>query len=165
MALLLKPGHMYKPALSFKQIAQLHAEHEDLFFLHQKALIDRDVDEAFGVLQKYETALHEHIDLEERWLLPAYAAYEKEGGEVLLFTGEHKRIKEFVHRFYEGLYAIKVAKTKILRDQELLKLLDHQALFKGLIEHHHRREEIYLFPTLDEKLSEAQKNKLMSAFL
>jgi len=160
---------MYKPALSsslsFGQIAQHHVEHEALFLLHQKALLDRDVEEAFGILQKYEILLNEHIDLEERWLLPAYASYEKEGGEVLLFTGEHKRIKEFVHRFYEGLCVIKDSTAKMERDKELLKLLDHQALFKGLIEHHHRREEIYLFPTLDEVLSNAQKNKLMSAFL
>jgi len=159
---------MYKLALSsdhsLGRIATLHHEHEELFFLHQKALVDRKINEAFELLQKYEYLLNQHINAEEQMLLPAYAPYEKEGGEVILYTGEHKRIKEFVHRFYEWLYAIKQA-SESEQDKLLLKLLDHQALYKGLIEHHHRREEIYLFPTLDEVLTEHQKSKLLASFL
>ncbi len=159
---------MSKPVLSsnlsFGQIAELHHEHEQLFYLHQKALIDRQVNVAFELLQKYEHLLNEHILLEEKMLFPVYAAHEKEGGEVILFTGEHKRIKEFVQRFYEWLYAIKQASADE-QDKLMLKLLDHQALFKGLIEHHHRREEIYLFPTLDEVLKGYQKNKVLACFL
>jgi len=148
-------------ALSFLTLLETHQQLDELFLCHQESLLTFDLDKAARQLEAYERELHRHMEQEEDWLLPVFErAKPIAGGAVELFTGEHKKMREFVARFKETLTQLKGRPAELKR--RVIELFDQQALFKHLVEHHDSREETILYPTLDRVTSEQERGKLLT---
>ena len=83
------------------------------------------------------------------------------GGAVELFTGEHAKLTGFVIEFHRTLATFSDKSDPRLKPS-IIKLFDRQAICKGLVEHHHAREQNILFPWLD-KITSAQERAALLA--
>jgi hemerythrin-like domain-containing protein len=149
-------------AASFNEFQKVHEWLDQLFLAHQTALLGLDIAEARRCLDTYEANLLLHIKDEEELLIPTYGARASDipGGAVEFFTREHQKLLSFIAEFHEVL--------KRLRDQanlelkhSIILLFDREAMYKGLLAHHHEREHNVLFPWLDRLTSEAERKKLL----
>lgn len=91
-----------------------------------------------------------HIKDEEEALIPGYGAKisDVQGGAVALFLGEHKKIRRFLAEFDDMLKQLRHQKSIVLK-HKIIELLDREAMYKGLLAHHHAREHNALFRWLD----------------
>lgn len=149
-------------AKSFIKLGQVHEWLDELFLAHQTALLSLDLSEAQRCLDFYETNLLVHIKDEEELLIPTYGARASDipGGAVEFFTGEHKKILGFVAEFHKMLKQSLNQKNLPLK-HAIIQLLDREAMYKGLLGHHHAREHNVLYPWLDWLTSEAEREKLL----
>lgn len=140
-----------------------HDELEEIFAKHQRALLVRDTQAALATIATFQNTLKRHIGYEDEVLLPLYSAKgaETEGGTLPIFHSEHRKLLESV----AGL----VRKTEALQDSSdlldsILKLLDEEALFKGLLSHHALREKNILFPRLDTYTTKVEREKALEKY-
>jgi hemerythrin-like domain-containing protein len=146
---------------SFLSLLEIHEHLNEMLLLHQEALLVLDVGLALERLKQFELELRAHMRVEEDLLLPVYArAGRIQGGPIEFYTGEHKRMLEFLARFTENLEALRANPANLKRG--ILKLFDEQALFKQLMQHHDMREQNILYPTLDKVTSEEERRDLLS---
>jgi len=150
-----------KTAASFTSLSKHHEELERLFDQHQRALLASDIGAAVATLTSYQTALEQHVDFEERRLLPLYAdkAAETAGGTLEIFQAEHRKLRESLH--------LLIQKTELLYTSHdisgaILQLLTEETAFKGLFEHHAIREQRQLFPRLDERTTPEERELWLS---
>jgi hemerythrin-like domain-containing protein len=147
--------------LSFVAVLEVHKVLSELFLQHQEALLDLDIDRAKERLQEFERRLLRHIWEEEELLLPVYGrAGTIPGGSPALFTGEHKKMKELLEGFNRMLSSLDKSRDGLKRG--VLWLLDRQATFKNLMEHHNLREANIFYPALDRVTSEAERREILS---
>jgi hemerythrin-like domain-containing protein len=149
--------------VSFLELVAVHQWLDQLFLAHQTSLLSLELDMARADLNHYQRELHCHIDDEEKRLIPIYEARTNHvpGGAVELFTGEHEKLKNFLVEFDETLQRLRPTNDLALKHQ-IIQLFDRQAIFKGLAEHHHAREQNILFPWLDRVTSTAEKISLLA---
>ena len=147
-------------AHSFSSLVGEHAELARLFNSHQRALLERNVGTALAVLNTFGDELYDHIDYEEHALLPLFAAEggETEGATLRIFQAEHRKLREDTAKL--------TRKTEQLSSSSdlmgsILSLLDEESMFKGLFHHHALREKNLLFPRLDERTTEEQRERLL----
>ena len=81
---------------TFSSVLAEHAEMEDLFAKHQRALLTRDIPAAVATLKTFENELGRHIAFEDDVLLPLYASKgaELEGATLPIFHAEHRKLRE-----------------------------------------------------------------------
>jgi hemerythrin-like domain-containing protein len=150
-----------KDSKSFLSLLDVHERLAELFLLHQEALLMLDVDLALSRLEQFELELRSHMRVEEELLLPVYSrAGRIPGGPVEFYTGEHKRMLEFLSRFSEKLKQLKNKPVSLKR--EIIGLFDEEAMFKHLMQHHDMREQNILYPTLDKVTEEKERDELLS---
>jgi hemerythrin-like domain-containing protein len=150
-----------RAAPSFLSLVSVHEGLNELFLLHQEALLRRDVRLALERLLDYERALLAHMRPEEEILLPVYErAGRIPGGPIELFLGEHKKMLAFIARFKATLEQLRGAGSDL--DRRIIKLFDEQAMFKHLVEHHDLRERNILYPTLDRITGERERRELLA---
>ena len=146
--------------LSFVSLLDIHKVLKELFLQHQESLLDGDLTRGAERLEEFERNLLRHIRDEEDLLLPVYVrAGAITGGPPVLFTGEHKRMQELLAGFKQTLSSL--AQTPDGRKRGILWLLDRQATFKNLMEHHDLREANILYPALDRVTSEAERREIL----
>jgi hemerythrin-like domain-containing protein len=147
--------------LSFVSLLDIHQVLKELFLQHQEALLDADLTRAGERLEEFERRLLHHIREEEDLLLPVYErAGVIPGGPPVLFTGEHKRMQELLAGFKQALSSL--GQDTGSRKRGILWLLDRQATFKNLMEHHDLREANILYPALDRVTSEVERRALLA---
>lgn len=148
--------------LSFAALIEVHQWLDELFVEHQIALLSLDLSAAVARLQRYENKLALHIKDEEELLIPLYAARTSKipGGAVEMFTGEHTKLNGFVAEFFRTLSALQGQAGNAL-ERGVIKLFDREALRKGLVEHHHAREQNILFPWLDKVTAIDERAELL----
>ncbi len=144
-----------------KDLKNVHILIDEMFFDHQKALLHFEFDNALSLLEMYQTTLIRHMHDEELILLPVYADRAKYSGAGApkLFFDDHEKMRSFVELFME--------KTSELRrqpdiDKALLQLLDREAFYLRLCSHHDKRETDFLYPILEEILTDVEKRDLLS---
>jgi hemerythrin-like domain-containing protein len=148
------------PPPSFLQLLETHGQLDALFLSHQEALLSLDIDGATALLQEFEKGLRAHIRAEEELLLPVYRrAGPIPGGAPELFTTEHRKMLEYVEGFKETLRQLQNSSPTLKR--EIIALLDDQAQFKHLVEHHDLREHNILYPALDRVTDEGERRELL----
>jgi hemerythrin-like domain-containing protein len=149
-------------AKSFIKLGKVHEWLDGLFLAHQTALLSSDLSEARRCLDFYEANLLLHIKDEEELLIPTYGARASDipGGAVEFFTGEHKKILGFIAEFHKMLKPLRSQK-KLQLKHGIIQLLDREAMYKGLLQHHHAREHNVLYPWLDWLTTEAEREKLL----
>jgi iron-sulfur cluster repair protein YtfE (RIC family) len=145
---------------SFLSLVDVHERLDELFLLHQEALLAIDVPLAAERLLIFEREILAHMRVEEELLLPIYQrAGRVLHGPIELYTGEHKRMVEFLAKFKLALSSMQPTPADL--ERRIIKLFDHQALFKSLVEHHGSREEQLLYPILDRVTSEEEREELL----
>jgi hemerythrin-like domain-containing protein len=146
--------------MRFEDLTGLHRELGEMFFEHQRALLDFDFHRALDRLAEYERALLAHMADEEERMLPLYAerVEPERGGASEFFFLEHRKMRRLLAHFRSEL-----PKLSGLPDprRALLKLLDQEATYKHLVEHHDTREEKFLYPSLDRVTTEAERRELL----
>lgn len=147
--------------LSFVSLLDIHQVLKELFLQHQEALLDGDLARAEERLAEFERRLLHHIREEEELLLPVYArAGVIPGGPPVLFTGEHQRMQELLAGFKQALSSLE--QNPDSRKRGILWLLDRQATFKNLMEHHDLRETNILYPALDQVTTVAERRDILA---
>jgi hemerythrin-like domain-containing protein len=142
-------------------LLKVHEDLKELFLSHQMALLALDIELAHERLLQFRREIEEHMHVEEELLLPVYnRAGRIPGGPVEFFTGEHKRLLEFLSRFDEQLTQMKSSSENPAR--EIIELFDGEAVFKSLLEHHDLREQNIFYPVLDEITTEQERQQLLS---
>jgi iron-sulfur cluster repair protein YtfE (RIC family) len=142
-------------------LLDIHKTLKEVFLQHQEALLDGDLGRAMERLSEFERRLLPHIREEEDLLLPVYErAGAIPGGPPILFTGEHKRMRELLAGFQGALSALE--QNPEGRKRGVLRLLDRQATFKSLMEHHDLREANILYPALDRVTSDAERREILA---
>ncbi|HSE21351.1 MAG TPA: hemerythrin domain-containing protein [Pyrinomonadaceae bacterium] len=147
---------------NFGDLLALHRQLDELFLVHQRALLRMDLTEASRALELFEAELLAHMQDEEELMLPIYRerAEAPVGGAAEIFLGEHQKLREFLHLFREEL--VKFTKVKDL-ERGVLFLIDSQHLFKRLLVHHDTREKKFLYPLLDQVTSGAERQHLFAS--
>ncbi len=145
-------------------LAAEHSALEACFERHQVALLERRFEEAARALREYASSLERHMRAEEELLLPLFCARVSpvRGASVELFTGEHARLRQLLAEAAERVTGFAATPPP---GRVLLGLLEREYLFKQLTEHHHLREERYLFPHLDQATTGEERRQLLSRFL
>jgi hemerythrin-like domain-containing protein len=147
--------------LSFVSVLEVHKILKELFLQHQEALLDLDLARASERLEEFERRLLRHIWEEEELLLPVFErAGTIPGGTPVLFTGEHKRMRELLEGFKQVVGSLANRPEELKRG--ILWLLDRQATFKNLMEHHNLRETNIFYPALDRVTSEDERREILS---
>jgi iron-sulfur cluster repair protein YtfE (RIC family) len=146
---------------SFSCLIGEHAELERLFDSHQRALLEGNVGTALAVVKAFGDELYEHIEYEEKTLLPVFAEEggETEGATLEIFLSEHRKLLEQADKLIAKTQAL-FASTDLMGS--IIALMDDEALFKGLFHHHALREKNLLFPRLDERTTEEQRERLLA---
>jgi len=147
---------------SFASLLFEHKDLDHLFERHQRALLSKDIGAAFATITTFENALKRHITYEDDVLLPLYESRgaELEGATLTILHAEHRKLSEMV--------AILSRHTRELCDSNdmlgaILKIFDEEALFKGLFTHHAKREENLLFPGLDARTTQRERERMLQA--
>jgi hemerythrin-like domain-containing protein len=142
-------------------LKRVHHLIDDMFFDHQKALIHFDLDRALALLEMYETVLLRHMQDEEMVLLPVYTERAKfsGAGAPKLFFADHDKMRKYIELFKKKTVDLRRA---LDLDKALLQLLDREAFYLRLCSHHDKRETDFLYPILEEILSDDEKWDLMS---
>jgi len=124
-----------------------HARFEKLMAEHQIALVDRAMDIAKTRFDRLRVEKLEHMLDEERTLIPAYAELGEweRGGDPELFLAEHRKIYAMANQVASSLDDLDRGR---LTGIAIVQIIDAEKAFKGVIEHHHLREQIHLFPRL-----------------
>ncbi|MEW6128559.1 MAG: hemerythrin domain-containing protein [Acidobacteriota bacterium] len=147
--------------MTFLTLITFHQNLNELFIRHQEALLDGDIEAATDRLDEFIKQLREHMDYEEKHLLPVYQrAGEIRGGAVEFFTGEHRKMLELLARIQDSLNLFATNPENLKR--RIIKLFDEEAAFKSLVEHHDMREENILYPTLDRITTPEEKKYLLN---
>lgn len=147
-------------AQTFSTLLSEHADLEQMFDKHQRALLARDIAVALGTITTFENALKQHIRYENEVILPLYVSKraEIEGATLTIFHAEHRKLQEMTATLSRHTAELKTS-ADILG--AIVKLFDEEALFKGLFSHHSLREENLLFPALDACTTEAEREKAL----
>lgn len=146
--------------MSFLRLVHLHRDLLERFLRHQDALLDRRLDEAAALLESVRFDLRRHIREEEEWMLPLYRrADSPAGGSPSLFLSEHRKIEEALDRFGRELADLRSNPPNWRR--KLLGLLEEQARFKNLLDHHDRREAEFLYPILDRVTNPEERETIL----
>ena len=150
-----------------------HNQLDEIFRLHQEALLMRNFPGAMVQLNRFARLLEPHMQAEEELLLPLYAqrAGVIPGGGIELFQAEHKKILKTLGeltQLADGLTGCKLPEGKRENDpacrevlQKILKVIDKEYLFKDLMHHHDLRERTFLYPALERMLAEEEKFDLV----
>lgn len=147
---------------SFLDLIADHERADDLFLQHQEALMEMDMPRAHARLLAYQQALEAHMEAEEKLLLPVYErAGRIPGGPPEFFSGEHRRMREFLVRIYDMLHAMDPGRPDRRR---VIALFDHEAAYKHLVEHHDLREKNILYPALDRVTHAEERAVMLQAF-
>ena len=145
-----------KTVISVRSLNKVHQDLNELFVRHQIYLMRRDIEGALVILRELHEKYTLHIHDEEALLLPVYKQKVKPippGGAVEFYIQEHKKIKRMLDEFVG-----KVAgwhKKDNFTPLHLVRLFDRHYTFRDLLNHHHAREDTFLYRWLDRLLNTA----------
>ncbi len=133
------------------QFTYCHNQLNEIFLLHQEALLQGKLPNALGILNGYASCHELHMHFEDDVFLPKYADLEEQGKwDATLYQQEHQKVTELylkIERELQWLMEQSLSESQLRRN--IIQLLDREKSFKGLCEHHQEREEICLFVELD----------------
>ncbi len=147
--------------VSFQELAQYHEDLVELFFQHQKALLEKDVEAARQHFQTYQKALERHIRDEEEILMPVYEGKAKipTGGDPRHFKGDHRNLLNMLTEYKVLLEDLDPSRPDW--HKQLLHILDEESRHKRLLEHHDQREQSLFFAALDQATDETYRRALL----
>lgn len=148
-------------------ITRCHRELDQLFFIHQEAVLVGDLTRAIETLRRFSAAHDRHKNFEDEHLLTRLAEIDDPGDwPASLYAHEHDKINDLLTQLDEHLSRIHAQEPDgtALR-AALIELLDREKSFKGLCEHHQEREEKGMLPALDKQTDAAWRASIIEPFV
>ncbi len=136
---------------SFCDLLQVHPVLEDVFLLHQEALLLLDVPAARDLLSRYRELIHLHMHHEESVVLPLFEPLQTVKWPATLYSGQHDKMRSHLCGIDERLEKLSDSDPD---RRAVLALLDAEATYKHLEEHHDGAERQGLFPICDAAIAE-----------
>lgn len=145
---------------SFLALLEVHTHLNQLFLLHQEAVLRLDVADARETLDVYEREIREHISFEEVELFPIYERAEPiAGGGIDLLRREHEKLLRYIGGMRKSLDTLRPRNSG--GPSRIIDLLEFEAKYKGLLMHHDLRERNIFYPALDGLASEEEAKNLL----
>jgi len=148
-------------------ITRCHGELDELFLLHQEAVLLGRFDGAIQLLNYFDELHHLHMSFEDEELIPKLAQLGDQGRwPASLYSGEHSKVQELMGKARSSLLSLSEDQisNKSSRRQ-IIELLDKGKTFKGLLEHHQEREEAGILPELDRQTDTRWRESVIRPFL
>ena len=148
-------------------ITECHRGLDELFLLHQEAVLLGQIDDAVRLLDCFAELHHLHMGFEDEKLIPRFAALDYRGRwPASLYSDEHAKVQELLKKTENNLRSLSIGQRsrKALR-REIIGFLDNEKTFKGLCEHHQEREESGMLPELDEQTDALWRASIIEPFL
>jgi hypothetical protein len=157
---------MTKKVSVAEQIASCHQQLDEIFLLHQEALMQGHLQDASSILNAYNACHTVHMQFEDEVLLPKYASLEQQGKwDATLYQQEHHKIHGLYEKIEQGLLWLReqsLNSSQLRRN--IISLLDREKSFKGLCEHHQEREESSLLIELDRQVNNEWREEKLNLF-
>ena len=157
---------MTKKVSVAEQIASCHKQLDEIFLLHQEALMQGHLQDASSILKAYNACHTVHMQFEDEVLLPKYASLEQQGNwDATLYQQEHHKIHDLYEKIEQGLLWLReqsLNPSQLRRN--IIGLLDREKSFKGLCEHHQEREESSLLIELDRQTNSKWREEQVVLF-
>ena len=148
-------------------VTQCHIELDELFLLHQEAVLLGRLDEAILLLDCFGELHNLHMGLEDEELIPKLAGLsDRVRWPASLYTDEHAKIKELMGKTDANLQSL--SKGQLTRKElrrGIIVFLDNEKTFKGLCEHHQEREAAGMLAELDKKTDIKWRKSIVKPFL
>lgn len=139
---------------------ELHDALDDVFLLHQEALVERELELSAELLAAYRRLLQTHMRHEEQLILPLF---ERTGPvprwPVVLYTGQHEKMLQLLSRAEAGLSELRTRKSDLRRGA--IALITFEATYKHLAEHHDGAEREGLYPVVDRTTAPEEQQRLL----
>jgi len=148
-------------------ISQCHKALDELFLLHQEAVLLGRFDHAIQLLGYFKELHHLHMAFEDEQLIPMLDKPDCQGHwPASLYTAEHAKVQGLLEKIEKRLLLLKNGQLsdKALR-REIIAFLDNEKTFKGLCEHHQAREEAGILPELDKQTDIKWRTGIIELFL
>jgi hypothetical protein len=135
-----------------------HRYLEELFWLHQEALLERDLPLAMDFWALHQQMLLSHINVENTHLIAAHERCVHEPQwRSRVYLLEHEKIQAISIKMVQRLEGR--ASGRLSR-REVIQLIDSQRSLKNVLEHHEDREESGLLPELEQVLAGSEQRLL-----
>jgi hypothetical protein len=147
-------------------ITQCHQGLDELFLLHQEAVLIGKFDDAIQLLDCFKELHSLHMRFEDDQLIPKLDGLGDRGRwPASLYTDEHNKIQELLLKVENGLLALNTNQPsgKALR-RDIITFIEMERLFKGVCEHHQEREETGLLTELDRQTDEKWRASIIEPF-
>ncbi len=134
-------------------INQCHRGLDEIFLLHQEAVLIGKFDDAIQLLNCFKELHHLHMSFEDEQLIPKLEELGDRGQwPASLYTSEHNKIQELLQKAEGRLLALSkdCLAGKVLR-RDIITFIEDEKIFKGVCEHHQEREEKGILPELSQQ--------------
>jgi hypothetical protein len=148
-------------------IAQCHNVLNEIFLLHQEAVVLGKFSEAMQLLNYYRELHDLHKTFEDEKLLPKFDELGNRGRwPASLYALEHSKIQDLMEKTENNLVQLGQSQLdgKNLR-RNIIAFIDREKTFKGYCEHHQEREEEGLLPELDRQTDSAWRVAVIGTFI
>jgi hypothetical protein len=148
-------------------VTRCHQELDELFLLHQEAVLLGSFDAAIQLLNCFKELHHLHMGFEDEKLIPKLDTLGNQGRwPASLYTHEHAKVQQLMGKTGDNLLSLSKGQrsNKNLR-REIIAFLDTEKTFKGLCEHHQEREEAGMLPELDKQTDIEWRTSVIEPFL
>jgi hemerythrin-like domain-containing protein len=159
-----KKKPLKKRAPRFLDLADAHGDLDELFEEHRHALLGFEFKAAHDAIEAFWRVLRAHIRVEDEIVLPAYTQRvgHVEGGSPELFLNEHRQMERWVQEFRRDVKRL-AQSARTPKRADVLALLDREATFKNLLQHHDERERSFLYPLLDKATTSEERTQAFEA--
>ena len=148
-------------------IGQCHKGLDEVFLLHQEAVLLGRFDEEIQLLDCYQELHHLHMRFEDENLIPKLDGLGDQGRwPASLYTDEHAKVQELMGKTENNLLSLSNGRlsNKDFR-RRIISFLDEERTFKRLCEHHQEREEAGMLPELDKQSDKKWRASVIGSFL
>ena len=148
-------------------IARCHQGLDELFLLHQEAVLLGRFDDAIQLLNCFKELHHLHMGFEDEKLIPGlYGLGDRGRWPASLYRDEHAKVQDLMVKTENNLLSLSKSQLsgKDLR-RVVIAFLDRERTFKGLLEHHQEREEAGILPELDKQTDTKWRAEIIEPFL
>ena len=148
---------------ALRPFVDLHVGMLERFRRHRDLVIERDFAASARELAGFRRELRAHMRMEERHVLPLYAARVEPGpgGGADVFIAEHRNLIRNLDGIAKGFAALRRKRRPSARDLQLF--LESEHLFIQILDHHDRRERNLLYPRLEAALAGPERRSLLEA--
>jgi len=148
-------------------ITRCHQALDDLFLLHQEAILLGSLDNAIQLLNCFIELHQLHMSFEDEKLISRLGELGDRGRwPASLYSDEHAKVQKLMSKTERNLLSLGKGQlsSKDLR-REIIVFIDKERTFKGLCEHHQEREEVEMLPELDKRTDIKWRASIIEPFL